>query len=301
MKEKVKSFVKEAYYLIPFKKAFFDTIKRFYMPPRSLYRFLVHRDIFELDIHGQVLKLKHPGFHFYIENEFYWKGYEKSGFEAISRELWMKLSTDAKVIFDVGANTGLYSLFSALKNKEAQIYAFEPIIRNVEKLRFNADLNDMKNIEIVDAAVSSENGSTIIFQPATDVSTTSTLDADVARSRKLDVNPVEVKTLRLDSFVTEQQIEKVDLIKIDVEGFEVPVFESLGTLLKSMKPSILAEIRIEDHGNRIMELLKGCDYLYFDIDEKSVPTQVEEITKSSNNNFLICTREVAQKLQLLAS
>ena len=301
MKEKLKSFVKEAYYLIPFKKVLFDAVKKVYIPPRSLYRFLVHRGIFKLDVHGQVLKLKHPGFHFYIENEFYWKGYERSGFEVISRELWMKLSSDAKVIFDVGANTGLYSLFSGLKNPDAEIHAFEPILRNVEKLRYNAAINHIENISVVEAAVASEDGSTIIYQPSTDVSTTSTLDATVAKSRQLDLNPVEVKTVRLDSYIKEHRIDKVDLIKIDVEGFEVPVFESLGTLLKSMKPTILAEIRIEKHGSRIMELLKDCGYLYFDIDEKATPTQVNEITKSSNNNFLICTKEVAMNLQLLAS
>lgn len=298
MKEKLKSVVKEVYYLVPLKKEIYDALKRFYMPPRSLYRFLVHRQIFDLDVHGKTLKLKHPGFHFYIENEFYWKGYEKSGFEVISRELWLKLSKSAKVIFDVGANTGLYSLFSGLENTVAQIHAFEPIKRNVDKLIYNAHINDMKNINVVEAAVSSENGTTTIYQPATDVSTTSTLDADVALSRELNLNPVDVQTMRLDTFVKDHQIEKVDLIKIDVEGFEVPVFESMGSLLRSMKPTILAEIRIEEHGQKIMKLLEGCNYLFYDIDEKSNPKQVKEITKSSNNNFLICTKEVAESLQL---
>jgi len=298
MKEMLKSAVKKSYNLLPFKKQIYDVVKQHYIPPRSLYRFLVHRQVFTLDVNGKPLKLKHPGFHFYIENEFYWKGYQKSGFEVISRELWLKLSKTAKVVFDVGANTGLYSLFSALQSTTSYIYAFEPIKRNVDKLLYNANINQMKNIQVVEAAVSSEDGTTTIYQPATDVSTTSTLDADVAQSRELNLNPVEVKTLRLDSFIDEHQIEQVDLIKIDVEGFEVPVFESMQSVLKKMRPTILAEIRIEEHGQKIMEILEGCDYLFYDIDEKTKPKQVQEITKSSNNNFLICTSEVAERLQL---
>ena len=299
MKNNGKQIVKDLYYLIPFKKAVFDLVKKIYMPPRSMYRFLVHRNLFELNIHGERLKLRHPGFHFYIENEFYWKGYDKSGFEPISRELWWKLCKRANTIFDIGANTGLYSLFASLSNPNAQIHAFEPIRRNVEKLRQNASLNKIENINVVEAAISAEDGSTLIYQPDTDVSTTSTLDAETAKERNLDLNAVEVPTVRVDSFIKEHGLDGLDLVKIDVEGFEVPVFESMSSILPTMRPTILAEIRIEEHGSHIMDLLKGCDYLFFDIDEKSTPQQVPAITKSTNNNFLICTEEVAKYLELV--
>ncbi len=301
MEEKLKSFVKDIYYLIPFKKPFYDFLKKFYIPPRSLYRFLVHRQIFDIDVHGKKLSLKHPGFHFHIENEFYWKGYQKGAFEVVSREIWIKLSREAKTIFDIGANTGLYSLFAALVSASSDIHAFEPIKRNIEKLKYNLKINEMQNVRIIDAAISSTDGFMTIYQPSTDVSTTSTLDAETAKLRNLNVNPEEIKTVRLDTYIDEHNIENVDLIKIDVEGFEVPVFESMGKYLKTMQPTILAEIRVEDNGHQIMELLKDCEYLYFDIDEKTVPKQVSEISKSSNNNFLICTKEVADQLQLQRS
>lgn len=296
--EKFKSFIKNIYYLIPFKRSFYDILKQFYLPPKSIYRFLVHKQIFTLNIKGKKLKLKHPGFHFYIENEFYWKGYEKSGFEVVSRELWLKLSSHSQTILDVGANTGLYSLFASLFNPSSSIHAFEPIKRNVDKLRLNIAINQMENIKIVEAAISQTDGTTTIYQPSTDVSTTSTLDIETAKSRDLNVNPEQIETVRIDTYIDEHKLEKVDLIKIDVEGFEVPVFESMGKYLKLMQPTILAEIRVEENGNQIMDMLKDCGYVYFDIDEKSEPKQVKEITKSSNVNFLICTSEVATSLQL---
>lgn len=299
MKDRIKAFIKNIYYLIPLKKQLFDVIKKYYVPPRSLYRFLVHRQVFSLNVHGNPLRIKHPGFHFYIENEFYWKGYTKSGFEAISRELWMQLALDASVVFDIGANTGLYSLFASLVNNKSDIHAFEPIIRNAQKLRYNIGINNMKNIQIVEAAISSTDGTTMIYQPDTDVSTTSTLDAETARDRQMDMNATEVTTYRIDSYIRKNNIAKVDLIKIDVEGFEVPVFEGMADILKTMQPTILAEIRVEENGSKIMELLQGCDYLFFDIDEKTTPRQVDEISRSSNNNFLICTADIAKNLKLI--
>ena len=298
MPEKLKSIIKEIYYLIPFKKPFFDLLKSIYMPPRSWYRFMVHKQPFDVFLGNKKLTIQHPGFHFYIENEFYWKGYENSGFERISRGLWTQLAEKSEIIIDIGANTGLYSLLANLANPSAQVFAFEPIKRNVEKLEVNCALNHFQNISIMEAAISNEDGKTSIYQPETDVSTTSTLNKDVARERHVEANETVVETIRLDTFIKNNSLNKVDLVKIDVEGYEVPVFEGMGEILKTMKPTILAEIRIEENGAHIMELLDNCGYLFFDIDEKNPPRPVKEITKSSNNNFLICTPDIAEYLNL---
>ncbi len=298
MPEKLKSIIKEIYYLIPLKKPFFDLLKLIYIPQRSFYRFMVHRKPFNIFVGNKKLTIQHPGFHFYIENEFYWKGYDKSNFEKISRGLWTKLAEKSNTIIDIGANTGLYSLLANLVNPQSQIFAFEPIKRNVEKLKINCALNQFHNIAIIDAAISNTDGHTNIYQPKTDVSTISTLNKHIAEERHVEANVEDVETIRLDTFIKKNDFKRIDLIKIDVEGYEVPVFEGMGEYIKSMKPTILAEIRIEENGARIMELLGDCGYLFFDIDEKNPPKPVSEITKSSNNNFLICTREIAQYLKL---
>ena len=64
MKNNGKQIVKDLYYLIPFKKAVFDLVKKVYMPPRSIYRFLVHRQLFQLNIHGEKSKTAPPGISF---------------------------------------------------------------------------------------------------------------------------------------------------------------------------------------------------------------------------------------------
>jgi FkbM family methyltransferase len=297
MFEKIKAFIKGIYSVIPFKKYFFDLLKRIWIPPKSIYRFLVHQSVFTLHVDNRPLKIKHHGFHFYIENEFYWKGFENSSFEKVSRRLWMALARQSQVIFDIGANTGLYTLLSQHVQPDALVYAFEPIERNMEKMRFNCRINGMDKVQFVHAAASNKAGRHTIFVPRTEVSTTSTLERDVAGNLNME-HPVEIETITLDSFVEQNNISNVDLVKIDVEGHEVAVLEGFARCIRQYKPTILAEIRIEEHGQKISEILEGNGYLYYDIDEVNAPARVSTLEKSTYNNFLICMPEIARQLHL---
>ncbi len=295
----MRNLIKNVYKLIPGKKYVYDLLKQVYLPPRSVYRFLVHYSPFTIDVEGKPLLIQHNGFHFYIENEFYWRGYDDSRFERISRKYWLKLVRKAEIVVDVGANTGLYSLFASLHNPDLQIYAFEPIQRNVQKLLHNAAINQFTNIEVIPKAASDVSGTAVIYAPDTDVSTTSTLNPAVAAERSLAADRIEIETIRLDEFIEEKKLRKIDLIKIDVEGFEVPVIKGLGRYLAEFKPTILVEVRMEENGRLMNELIEGLDYLVFDIDEQNDPRPVPSVTRSSSNNFLICKPAIAQEIGLI--
>lgn len=297
MVKKIKALTKFVYISIPFKKFLYDLIKHIWIPPKSMYRFLVHQSVYTLIVENRPLKIKHHGFHFYIENEFYWKGFDHSDFERVSRRLWLKLSKQCDVILDIGANTGLYTLLSQHVHPEARVYAFEPIERNMQKLKYNCQLNGMDNVEYVPAAASDRNGQQTIFVPETEVSTTSTLQSDIAGDLQIE-RPVVIDTVTLDTFIEQHNIPQVDLVKIDVEGHEVAVLEGFAQYIRRYKPTILAEIRIGEHGQKIGELLDGNGYVYYDIDEVHTPARVEVLEKSSYNNFLICLPEVARQLHL---
>ena len=70
--------------------------------------------------------MRHYGFQ--LENEIFWSGLT-NGWEKISTRLWIELSKNSKVIFDIGANTGIYSLVSKSINPTSQVFAFEPVKR----------------------------------------------------------------------------------------------------------------------------------------------------------------------------
>ena len=71
-----------------------------------------------------------------IENDIFWKGLT-GGWEKISMKLWMQLCRKAKVILDIGANTGIYALTAKAVKPESSVFAFEPLHRMCDKLKRN--------------------------------------------------------------------------------------------------------------------------------------------------------------------
>ena len=139
-------------------------------------------------------------------------------------------------IFDVGANTGAYA--SLLKDliPDCTIYAFEPHPRTFAKLQQAAAT---KGFTAIRKAVSDTTGPTRLYDFAgEDGSTQASLDRETI-SFQDDAPPVshEVASVRLDEIADELQIQKIDLLKIDTEGFDLAVLKGATRLL--------AERRIE--------------------------------------------------------
>jgi hypothetical protein len=119
-------------------------------------------------------------------------------------------------------------------------------------------------------------------------------------AQDIEVVPTEIKVRRLDSLIEELKIERIDLIKIDVETHEPEVLEGFGKYLEKFKPAMLIEVLNDEVGEKIEALIDGKDYLYFNLDEKSDSVRkVERITKSDYYNYLICSREIAKEIKLL--
>ena len=85
----------------------------------------------------------------------YWLGsYENRKRIAFEGEI-----SEGAVVYDLGANVGYFSLMaSVLAGPEGQVYAFEPLPRNIAYLRRHIALNQLKNITVIEAAVSNRSG-----------------------------------------------------------------------------------------------------------------------------------------------
>ena len=70
----------------------------------------------------------------------------------------MVLAKESKIVMDIGAFSGLYSLLVASLNKESQIFAFEPVNETYNILKQNIQVNNFKNIIAIKKAVSDSNG-----------------------------------------------------------------------------------------------------------------------------------------------
>jgi len=126
-----KKIAKRLYFLMPFKKHLFTILKNIYLPSQKIFQHLYFKGVFNVFSGTNTFKMYHTGK--IIENQLFWRGLD--GFEPHSLKLWSRLSRDAETIFDLGANSGIYSLISKSENLNAKVYAFECVDRVFDVLK----------------------------------------------------------------------------------------------------------------------------------------------------------------------
>jgi len=131
------------------------------------------------------------------------------------------------VVYDVGANFGLYSIALGKRvGEQGQIIAFEPLSRNFERLKANIQLNDLKNIRCFPNALG-ERGARMEMYIDEERPWRSTLlpkpSNDSAKSRAMEV----VEVVEGDTFRIMRGLPVPCAVKIDVEGFEHSVVGGL--------------------------------------------------------------------------
>lgn len=138
---------------------------------------------------------------------------------------------DALVVFDVGANVGDYALAAhEILGDRARIFAFEPA-REVSARLTSAVAGT--SIEVVPCALGSDPGTQTLYAAEVSTKLASMYAREVEHAAlKLEAQE-EIEVERLDAFCRERGIEKISLLKLDVEGHELSVLESAGAMLTS--------------------------------------------------------------------
>jgi FkbM family methyltransferase len=286
----MKKLFKILYQILPLKKQIFSLIKKFWTPPESIYKHLHFKGDFNVRIKEKAsIRLRHFGYQ--LENDIFWSGLF-GNWEKYSIDTWIKLSERSAVIFDIGANTGIYSLIAKAVNDESKVYAFEPVARVYDKLLTNNSLNRF-DIQSFMMAVSNNTGKELIYDEDSEHEYTASLQ----QSKNNFKNSTEVNTVTLDDFVKQHAIEKIDLMKIDVELHEPAVMEGFKMIRKFM-PTIIIEILNDEIGKKVEACLEGLNYNFYSIDEKKGFSKVDRISKGFGYNYLICEPEIARFLKL---
>ncbi len=153
------------------------------------------------------------------------------------------------VVLDIGANIGLYSkIASDLVGPAGHIYCFEPA--PVTRSILEKNLVSCLNTTIVPKAVGSKSGTVTLYLENENIGCTSVL----AKTK----NPLDVKITSIDDFLSEnRQIQRIDFIKIDIEGFEEEALLGMVTALK-FNPILLIELNpnfLRQNGRRPEDFL----------------------------------------------
>jgi len=212
-------------------------IRRLGIPiPAKISKHLQFRGVVDVSVgSGASFKMQSHGHA--IENRMYWYG--KRGHEPETFLPWLEASKTAEVVLDIGANTGLYSLGAAATNRTSRVLAFEPVPRVAELTRHNARLNPSSNIEVFELAVSDENGTAILHDPGGDQPASASLRGDFLDCKQTEI---KVRCVRIDDFLSEVNLSRVDLIKLDVEGIEELALRGMRTTLQTHMPTLFIEV-----------------------------------------------------------
>lgn len=182
-----------------------------------------------------------------------------------------KQNGDGAVFLDCGANFGMFTVEIAKHMKNwGKVYSFEPQKQIYNAMCGTLALNNLLNVATENIALGSYIGK--IKVPIFDYSVKENyggleLNKDVGSirvdSRKLENLTMDEVTIRtLDSF----KFERVDLIKIDVEGMELDILKGSSLILKNLKPIVFYEhqkINRKSEAEPIKEYLKSFSYTSF--------------------------------------
>jgi FkbM family methyltransferase len=171
-------------------------------------------------------------------------------YEYTKQRLFARTVRDGMVVFDIGANVGLYTLVAAVHaGGRGRVYAFEPLPRNLALLRRHLELNGVGNVEVVDAAVSNHSG-TARFEAL----------GHPSLGRLGPTGQLQIRTVTLDELVFEQGFAAPDVMKLDIEGGERDALDGARRLLTERHPLVF----LATHGSRrhaeCSELLTGLGY-----------------------------------------
>lgn len=163
----------------------------------------------------------------------------KHGFESEDIRSVLKLLPENPVVIDIGANFGIYSILIASFCSDSQVHSFEPVPHTASLLRSNVERNGVdERITINNVAVGSESGKFLI--------TTDRYAGNYLLTNKnYNGNAEEVSIIRLDDYVAQKGLNRIDFIKCDVEGAEFLVMKGASHVLASLRPIVMLEIAEE--------------------------------------------------------
>ncbi len=226
------------------------TVKRWFKKPTNNFTSREFRNIEVGPYNFTILLDPNNG---YVDNKIYLDGEWEV---PLTNKIVSTLKDKDGIFIDVGANIGYFTLLSGLVLKgKGEVHGYEPISYIFKQLQTSIKKNDLNNVKVFNLACGSEDKYTEINIFRENVGSSSLLS-----ETKLVDKVEQVKVVRLDDRY--QDKEKIILIKIDVEGYEIEVLKGAQKILTEIGPEIVFEFnpyRLAD----IYGQDKVCEVLYF--------------------------------------
>ncbi len=172
-----------------------------------------------------------------VQNGIWWGGtnYERR------ESLYMRKVFQPGIVFlDVGANIGYYSLLAVSELAgDISVHAFEPVSRQHAGFCENIERNRIRNIRLNKLIVSDTCARQAIHLGESWNSGSASISTTYDGSTDVE----EVDSITLDAYCRQQNLSRVDVIKIDVEGHEMSVLKAATEVLAKFRPILFIEVR----------------------------------------------------------
>jgi len=181
--------------------------------------------------------------------------------EPLATHLLMKTLEPGMNVVDIGGNIGYYAMLEArMVGVTGQVIAIEPMPKNSEQLCNNVRNNGYRQIQIYKMAIGDRNGTASMY-----VSGKSNWHS--LRRNPSTVGEIQVPVSTLDSLLSSLDLASVDLVRMDLEGYEVVVINGMLQAIEKYSPRLLVELHPDLLGKESMlEYLGKLERLGYNVE-----------------------------------
>ncbi len=154
------------------------------------------------------------------------------------RDALAALGKPQSVFVDVGANIGQHSLF--MSRFAAQVHSFEPFAKVRDRLLLQIAHNRLENIRVHALGLSNENARMPFFAPTGSNEGIGSFDASTTSKGNVAIGELEL--VKGDDYLAREGIDRIDILKMDVEGFEKLALQGLRETLLTTRPLLVCEV-----------------------------------------------------------
>lgn len=165
------------------------------------------------------------------------------------------------VFFDIGSNSGYFSILASSIAKDGFIHAFEPVRKTYKIFKKTIRLNRIKNIRLNNVCLGAKRGVIKFY-----VDKSSDVSSLQPTSYQKQTRQVRCQMIRLTDYCRRNSLKRIDIIKIDTEGAEKDILFNSEKILVKYKPILIVEFSSETakafgyHPNELYNFLHKVGY-----------------------------------------
>lgn len=222
---------------------------------------------------GSVRVAKRNGikYHFDLSDIVDWHLY--FGFKDEGRDVLFSKVAKGDTVIDVGANVGDTLMnFAKSVGSDGLVYGFEPDKNNFERLTKNISLNkSIQNMKAFNIGLGDEEGEYLIKMNETEPGNAGSKRI-IGASKSDSPNEMKVTIKKLDDYMDQLKVSKIDFIKMDIEGFELKALTGAIDTINKYRPKLFLElhdVKLREQGsdgNQLLKFLEDLGYTSVNVD-----------------------------------